>query len=404
MMWQMQQMQQMQQLQQLQQMQQMQMAGLLPNFPMMAPPPNACMPAMMPGFMPVLQVPVGCPVAPPPAAAAAPSQATTHQLCVRVEGLTFDYQLTDDDVLKVFSRYGEVSHVLVNADGTSAVVRFEQPQKAIQAQRDLDGKELVGMSGALLRVSVEVVLLHSVPTLPVQQHHPGGYAPCPPMAPPMPCNTGHQVVGPAVAITQEGTSAALLAAPAAARPGGKRKKHICKIEIGIENDNEFRVASRVINIARQIWRDPSFQEFDGKTRLRGKGVGGPYEADEPLALIVSCKNEAGFDLAIAKAEQGLQKLHQEYRLWREQRGLEALELEVKVYKRAPLADSAVGTEPTASAISLTAPTSAAPTPPPEAAPPPPAAEPPAEPVEPPVAAPPPPDDAADGRIGDIGSA
>lgn len=34
---------------------------------------------------------------------------------------------------------------------------------------------------------------------------------------------------------------------------------------------------------RKIWSElPSFQEHGGKTRLRGKGVGGPHESDEPL--------------------------------------------------------------------------------------------------------------------------
>merc|ERR1719478_2084382 len=66
--------------------------------------------------------------------------------------------------------------------------------------------------------------------------------------------------------------------------GGRPKKYTCKLEIGIENEGEFRVGSRVIQIARQIWQDEKFQQHGGKTRLRGKGIGGPHEADEQLNL------------------------------------------------------------------------------------------------------------------------
>merc|ERR1719503_101290 len=73
-------------------------------------------------------------------------------LNVRVEGLKFEYQLTEDDVRKVFSRYGEVFHVTVDREGTSATVQFTQPHHAISAQHDLDRKQLAGMQGAYLRV------------------------------------------------------------------------------------------------------------------------------------------------------------------------------------------------------------------------------------------------------------
>merc|ERR1719401_2234635 len=73
-------------------------------------------------------------------------------LNVRVDGLKFEYQLTEDDVRKVFSRYGGVFQVTVDREGTTAQVQFEQPHQAIAAQHDLDRKPLAGMSGAFLRV------------------------------------------------------------------------------------------------------------------------------------------------------------------------------------------------------------------------------------------------------------
>ena len=76
-------------------------------------------------------------------------------LNVRVEGLKFEYQLTEDDVRKVFRRYGEVAFVSVVNEGTAAVVRLDQPLQAIAAQQDLDRQQLFGVPGAFLRVEFE---------------------------------------------------------------------------------------------------------------------------------------------------------------------------------------------------------------------------------------------------------
>merc|ERR1719446_1701018 len=73
-------------------------------------------------------------------------------LNVRVDGLTFEYQLTEDDVRKVFSRYGDVTHVTVDKEGTTAQVQLGQYHQAVTAQHDLDKKQLAGMAGAFLRV------------------------------------------------------------------------------------------------------------------------------------------------------------------------------------------------------------------------------------------------------------
>merc|ERR1719399_1814244 len=81
-----------------------------------------------------------------------PPVQATPSLNVRVEGLKFEYQLTEDDVRKVFARYGEVASVSVDREGSSAQITFESPQQAVTAQHDLDRKQLAGMSGAYLRV------------------------------------------------------------------------------------------------------------------------------------------------------------------------------------------------------------------------------------------------------------
>merc|ERR1719476_227958 len=81
-----------------------------------------------------------------------PPPTVAPMLNVRVDGLTFEYQLTEDDVRKVFSRYGEVFHVNVDKEGTTAQVQLGQWNQAVAAQHDLDKKQLAGMSGAFLRV------------------------------------------------------------------------------------------------------------------------------------------------------------------------------------------------------------------------------------------------------------
>lgn len=241
-------------------------------------------------------------------------------LNVQVDGLTFEYQLTEDDVRKVFSRYGDVYHVAVDKEGTTAQVQLGQLVHAVAAQNDLNAKPLAGMSGAKLRVEFAAQpydpMFAQMAAAAAQGPFPGapmlpagvpGYPAMPPMPPP--------------------------AGAAGGPPAGKPKKYTCKLEVGIENEGEFRVGSRVIQIARQIWQDPKFQEHGGKTRLRGKGIGGPHEADEPLALCISCRDQLAFDKAVQYAEHQLQKVHTDYRAFCQQEGRPVPELSVKISKQ-----------------------------------------------------------------------
>lgn len=254
-----------------------------------------------------------------------PMVMTSPVLNVRVEGLKFEYQLTEDDVRKVFSRYGEVYHVTVDREGTAATVQFQQPHHAMSAQHDLDRKQLAGMSGAYLRVEfppapsmLDPALAQMAAATAAQNYAaaaPSMLGGSMPGYPPMPPNIPG---GP----------------PSPSRGGGQPKKYTCKLEVGVENEGEFRVGSRVIQIARQIWQDAQFQQHGGKTRLRGKGVGGPHEADEPLALCISCRDQASFEKAVHYAENQLQKVHGEYKAFCAQKGIPVPEnLVVKVSKK-----------------------------------------------------------------------
>lgn len=271
----------------------------------MATPNPAMFGGMIPPFNPAMHM---------------PGMGST-QLMVRVDGLKFEYQLTEDDVRKVFSRYGGVSKVDVDREGTKATVTFDQPHQALAAQHDLDRKQLAGMSGAFLRVEFQA---------------PTTYDPSFAMA--AAAGVANPWASPLMPGTMPGypttTVPPMVMQSAPTSPGGGRpKKYTCKLEVGIENENEFRVGSRVIQIARQIWQDQKFQESGGKTRLRGKGIGGPHEADEPLALCISCREQEAFDKAVGYAETQLAKVHADYKAFCLQKGRPVPELSVKVSKK-----------------------------------------------------------------------
>lgn len=243
-------------------------------------------------------------------------------LYVRVEGLRFEYQLTEEDVRKVFARYGDVFGVRVEREGTAATVQFGQPHQAVAAQRDLDRKQLAGMADAYLRVEFSQEALN--PMGMVGMPMPGFLgAPAFPMMPGYPGMPPMQMPGTPGSPTGEGRS----------------KKYTCKLEVGIENDNDFRVGGRVIQIARQIWQQPRFQEFGGKTRLRGKGAGGPHEANEPLALCISCQDQAVLEESVQYAEIQMKKVHVDYIAHCEKAGFPAPEPELKVSRNGPSSGS-----------------------------------------------------------------
>lgn len=265
----------------------------------------------MPGFPPPAWG--SMPMMPPVPGASAPT------LNVRVDGLKFEYQLTEDDVRKVFSRYGSVRQVVVDRDGTGAAVSFDDPTQMMQALRDLDGKQLAGMSGAFLRVELAPAPYDPAAALAAQMGQMGHMGQMPGYPPPMMgAMPGFAPMPP------QGSPAS---------PAGRGKKYTCKLEVGIENESEFRVGSRVIQVARQIWQDRLFQDNDGKTRLRGKGCGGQHEAEEPLALCISCRDQMSFDKAVAYGEQQIRKIQADYMAFCEQKGRPVPDLMVKVSKK-----------------------------------------------------------------------
>lgn len=200
---------------------------------------------------------------------------------VSVEGIGFSYQLTNDDLYKVFSRYGMVTHVEVMLpEGNSATVFFSAYEEASKAIASLDGKELAGVKGHL-RVS-----WGQLPTLTPGVHF--------------------------------GDSRL---------PGEGQRKFTCRFEIGMENDKDFQVARRIIG-QKGINMKEIVARTDAKLRLRGRGSGyleglGRQESPEPLHLCVSCTSRRGYAEAARLVTELLDRVYEEYREFCAGRGVSA---------------------------------------------------------------------------------
>ena len=182
----------------------------------------------------------------------------------------------------------EVQVEIIN-DGVAATVLFGQFPHAMAAWSDLNGKQLAGINGAKLRVECPQLTAGALGGLPALSPlgelgaagSPGLVGGVPglagglgaPFAMPGGLGLGAGGAGGllgAAHLHQQYAHAAHGAAPMA----DPNKKFTCRLEIGIENEKEYRVGSKVIQIARRIWEAmPAFQDAGGKTRLRGKGVG-----------------------------------------------------------------------------------------------------------------------------------
>jgi len=200
---------------------------------------------------------------------------------VSVEGIAFSYQLTNDDLFKVFSRYGNVVHVdVVLPEGSMAYVCFSTHDEAARAIAALDGKELAGVKGHL-RVT---------------------WGPMPDAVP-----TGSYVGG---ELPQRGEGV---------------RKFTCRFEIGIENDREFQVARRIIGQKGTNMKN-IVSQTDAKLRLRGRGSGyleglSRQESPEPLHLCISCTNKRGYHEAIRLVSELLEGVYEEYRQFCKTKGI-----------------------------------------------------------------------------------
>ena len=190
---------------------------------------------------------------------------TGTSVLVFVDGLDFNYQLTEEDLVKVFSRFGSIGNVTLSPDGTNAVVTLGSQFQADRAVSELNGKFLSGFASGSLRV--------------------------------IPYSWGSSSAPPTPLI----------------------RKYTCRFDIQIENDKEFHVARRIIGQkGSNMKRIVKQAGFDAKLRLRGRGSGflegaQKQESQEPLHLCVSCKDYQGYRSAVDQVEELLGAIYTDFR-------------------------------------------------------------------------------------------
>jgi len=282
----------------------------------------------MPG-MPPMPFPGMAPYAPPPVANQEPA------ISVSVEGMKFQYQLTDDDLLKVFSRYGGVKTIRVDEAGASAIISFNQAQDAQAAMNDLNGKVLNGLEGTLriswLAAGAAGAAAAAFPPAPYPTMPFGGWGGFPPAMPPtLPGGVAGAPVPPGGGAMPGGC-----AAVGDRSPQGKGvRKYTCRFLIGIENDKEFQVARRIIG-AKGANMKRVVKMTEAKLRLRGVGSGyfeggSQKESSEPLQLCVSCTSPDGYKTAVQQVEELLKRVYEEYKHFCRENGQPVPELEINL--------------------------------------------------------------------------
>merc|ERR1719379_2340998 len=231
--------------------------------------------------------------------------------------MKFQYQLTEDDLMKVFSRYGGVKHIQVNDAGAAAQITFHSLQDATSAMNDLNGKVLNGLEGTLRLSWVSQGASAPAPS-------PYGNVPFPGMGFPPLASPGMW------------PPAAGAGSPAPTTPGGGGfggdkggnqkgvRRYTCRFIIGIPNDKDFQVARRVIG-AKGANMKRIVKQTEAKLRLRGEGSGymegsGQKESSEPLQLCVSCTNGEQYKSAVRQVEELLRRVYDEHRQFCQENG------------------------------------------------------------------------------------
>jgi len=218
----------------------------------------------------------------PPVTPSSSYPLSSPSLTVSIEGLSYAYSLTDEDVKKVFSRYGKLTQVeLLPPFNQVAVVTFQSSTEASEALRDLDGKVLTGVHGKLC------VEWRSKP-------HQSDESPLELSFLSSPENTH---VSPAV--------------------DSQVRKYTCRFEIGIDNDKEFQVARRLIGVKGSNMKRIN-KETEAKLRLRGKGSGylegsAKIESPEPLHLCISCVSLNGYNQAVEMVKKLLEEIYSDFK-------------------------------------------------------------------------------------------
>lgn len=277
------------------------------------------------GMNPFLGMPsmTGTPSMPP-----SPNKMPDPVIRVSVEGVKFQYQLTEDDLHKVFSRYGGVRKIQVEDAGGSATITFRDFSEANSAMQDLNGKVLNGLDGTLkiswYQQPGELSNSPANGNANGMGNDPfGGF-------PPFPSSPytgwGFPQGGGGSPWNDQNENLPVPGSPEGRFPIEEGmneleskgvRKYTCRFLIGIVNDKDFQVARRIIG-AKGANMKRIVKNSEAKLRLRGQGSGyfegaGQKESAEPLQLCVSCTSLETYRQSVAAVEDLLNQVYDEYR-------------------------------------------------------------------------------------------
>jgi len=264
--------------------------------------------------------------------------AAVPAISVCVEGVKFQYQLTEDDLQKVFARYGAVRQILVDEGGTTGQITFDDVSYAQNAMNDLNGKVLNGLEGTLRinwtnPAAMQQLAQQASPYTMMPPPFPGWGFPGTTAWPPAPAsglgmmggNLGDPMGNYAPSSPQPPSTPprnsynTSLITPDGKPPAHVKgvRKYTCRFLIGIDGEKDFQVVRRIIG-AKGANMKKIVKESDAKLRLRGIGSGyfegaGQKESNEPLQLCVSCTSSDGYKTAVAMVEELLEGVYREFR-------------------------------------------------------------------------------------------
>ena len=276
-----------------------------------------------------------------------PKPSSSVSLSVSVEGIGYSYRLTDDDLEKVFSRYGLVTSVQVTED-SSAVVSFALATDAARAMKELDGKRLSGVQ-ATLRVSQleEAVSSFQLPFASAEKQSLSTTESVPI------ASLSFQETPPASCYSRAAPFATPLSEPVSESPpllpeSSTLRKFTCRIDIPVENEKDFQVARRIIG-QKGANMKKIVAASDAKLRLRGRGSGylegfNRTECPEPLHMCVSCVSKSGYETAVKLVKELIESVMDEYRQWLKAKGEEISEDLNIVVKENPLGGLPISSE------------------------------------------------------------
>lgn len=293
------------------------------------------------------------PAPPVPSFSCAPSMPLPTAISVSVEGMRYTYQLTEDDLQKVFSRYGTVREIRVDEVGTSAYINFGDYTFAQMAMNDLHGKVLNGLEGTLnIKWAGDSGSTAAMPNPYVVPSYSGdnwnySVASSWPAAPTAslasaaagfsqdsPCTAMSPMLGGSPTPGTPPPNSALNGSPMTQDKAPQHvkgvRKYTCRFLIGIENDKDFQVVRRIIG-AKGSNMKKIVKQSEAKLRLRGVGSG--YfegacrkESNEPLQLCVSCTSSDGYKTAVALVEELMEGVYSEYRIFCRETGRPEMDL------------------------------------------------------------------------------